>query len=160
LFAIFLLERRAGPISSANHYVLPAGLIAGLTAITILGAVQSESFTNRELRPPPLELAPDADGPGGWYAYQDPQTRASAEQPASNVKRTGFYFLTYYLLPFELTSLVLVVAMVGAIIIARREKGWVAAGRMPGTAGSQESGAGPQASGIAAAAEDGEEARG
>jgi len=56
LFAIFLLERRAGPITAANHYVLPAGFIAGLTAVTILGALTTESFRNRELRPPPLEL--------------------------------------------------------------------------------------------------------
>ena len=135
LFAIFLLERRAGPIAAANHYVLPAGLIAGLTAITILGALQTESFRDRELRPPPPELSAEPGRDAGWYAYQDPQTQASGEQPSTNVKRTGFYFLTYYLLPFELTSLILVIAMVGAILIARREKGWVAAGRMPGTAG-------------------------
>jgi NADH-quinone oxidoreductase subunit J len=149
LFAIFLLERRAGPISAANHYVIPAALIAGLTAVTILGALQTESFGHRELRPPPLELAPSAEGAGGWYGYQDPQTHESREQPSTNVKRTGFYFLTYYLLPFELTSIVLVVAMVGAIIIARREKGWVAAGRMTGTptAGIQGSGVGTQGEG-------------
>jgi NADH-quinone oxidoreductase subunit J len=132
LFAIFLLERRAGPITAANHYVFPAGLIAGLTAIAILGALQTESFRNRELRPPPLEMRDRATGEESWYGYYDKETQTAGEQPSTNLRRTGFYFLTYYLLPFELTSLILVVAMVGAIVIVRREKGWVAAGKIPG----------------------------
>jgi NADH-quinone oxidoreductase subunit J len=144
LFAIFLLERRAGPITAANHYVLPAGLIAGLTAITILGALRTESFANRDLRPPPLELTgvsgADTDE---WYAWEpNPEPGESGERPSSNIKRTGFYFMTYYLLPFELTSLILVIAMVGAIVIARREKGWVAAGRIPERQGTGDRGQG------------------
>lgn len=131
LFAIFLLERRTGPIMAANHYVLSSGLIAGLTAITILGALRTETFRDRQFRPPPLEVSYDQGSGEMWFGYWNPNTLASEQQPSSNLRRTGFYFLTYYLLPFELTSLILVVAMVGAIIIARREKGWVAAGRIP-----------------------------
>jgi NADH:ubiquinone oxidoreductase subunit 6 (subunit J) len=142
LFAIFLLERRAGPITAANHYVLPAGLIAGLTAITILGALRTESFANRDLRPPPLEMR-DASGVDQWYAWDpNPEPGQTGERPSSNIKRTGFYFMTYYLLPFELTSLILVIAMVGAIMIARREKGWVAAGRIPERQGTGDRGQG------------------
>ncbi|MBM3474370.1 MAG: hypothetical protein FJX75_13995 [Armatimonadetes bacterium] len=155
LFAIFLLERRAGPITAANHYVFPAGLIAGLTAIAILGALQTESFRNRELRPPPLEMRDRATGEESWYDYYDPQTQTAGEQPSTNLRRTGFYFLTYYLLPFELTSVILVVAMVGAIVIVRREKGWVAAGRMP--ARSEERGVRSESNGTATAATEGEE---
>ena len=129
LFAIFLLERRTGPIFAAHHQIIPAGLVAGLTVLAIIGAVRSEKFSNRELRRPPVEVIYEQDGPG-WYAY-DGMTSPLGESPSTNVRRTGFYFLTYYLLPFELTSLILVIAMVGAIIMARRDKGWVAAGRMP-----------------------------
>jgi NAD(P)H-quinone oxidoreductase subunit 6 len=38
-----------------------------------------------------------------------------------NVQRIGYLLLTQFLLPFELLSLVLLVALIGAIIIARRE---------------------------------------
>nr|YP_009912506.1 NADH-plastoquinone oxidoreductase subunit 6 [Bartramia pomiformis]QLJ53788.1 NADH-plastoquinone oxidoreductase subunit 6 [Bartramia pomiformis] len=38
-----------------------------------------------------------------------------------NVQRIGYLLLTQFLLPFELLSIVLLVALVGAIVIARRE---------------------------------------
>nr|YP_010587361.1 NADH-plastoquinone oxidoreductase subunit 6 [Anomodon rugelii]WAB45879.1 NADH-plastoquinone oxidoreductase subunit 6 [Anomodon rugelii] len=38
-----------------------------------------------------------------------------------NVQRIGYLLLTQFLLPFELLSLVLLVALIGAIVIARRE---------------------------------------
>ena len=135
LFAIFLLERRTGPIVAANHHVVPAALVALVTAVVILRAVPEEKFEKRFLPAPPFELQ-SQDMPsdtGKWYAWD------AGQQPSTNVRRTGFYFLTYYLLPFELTSLILVIAMVGAIVIARREKGWVAAGRIPAEERSQES---------------------
>ncbi|MGQ9729901.1 MAG: NADH-quinone oxidoreductase subunit J family protein [Candidatus Zipacnadales bacterium] len=127
LFAIFLLEKRTGPIFATHHQILPAGLVAGLTVLAIIGAVHQENFDRREFRQPPVEVIHE-EGPG-WYAY-DRLAGSWGEKPSTNVRRTGFYFLTYYLLPFELTSLILVIAMVGAIIMARQEKGWIAAGRM------------------------------
>ena len=38
-----------------------------------------------------------------------------------NVQRIGYFLLTQFLLPFELLSIVLLVALIGAIVIARRE---------------------------------------
>lgn len=38
-----------------------------------------------------------------------------------NVERIGYLLLTQFLLPFELLSIVLLVALIGAIVIARRE---------------------------------------
>lgn len=38
-----------------------------------------------------------------------------------NIQRIGYLLLTQFLLPFELLSMVLLVALIGAIIIARRE---------------------------------------
>jgi NADH-quinone oxidoreductase subunit J len=129
LFAIFLLERRAGPIVASNHYVMPAVLIAALMGVILLAAIRTADFRYRNFRPPPIEITSGQgkDAHPSWYAYETPDGQTT-ELAASNVKRTGFYFLTYYLLPFELSSLVLVIAMVGAIIMARREKGWTAAG--------------------------------
>nr|AMD62042.1 NADH-plastoquinone oxidoreductase subunit 6 [Tetraplodon fuegianus] len=39
----------------------------------------------------------------------------------SNVQRIGYLLLTQFLLPFELLSIVLLVALIGAITIARRD---------------------------------------
>jgi len=129
LFAIFLLERRAGPIHASNHYVIPAALTAGLVAVIMLASIRMADFRYRNFRPPAIETTAGhgENGKPSWFAYEKPNGE-TGEVPSSNLRRTGFYFLTYYLLPFELSSLVLVVAMVGAIIIARREKGWTAAG--------------------------------
>lgn len=38
-----------------------------------------------------------------------------------NIQRIGYLLLTQFLLPFELLSIVLLVALIGAIVIARRE---------------------------------------
>lgn len=40
---------------------------------------------------------------------------------AQNVQRIGYILLTNFLLPFELLSIVLLVALIGAVLIARRE---------------------------------------
>lgn len=38
-----------------------------------------------------------------------------------NIQRIGYILLTQFLLPFELLSIVLLIALIGAIVIARRE---------------------------------------
>ena len=38
-----------------------------------------------------------------------------------NVERVGMLLYTHYLIPFEVTSILLLVAMVGAIVLAKRE---------------------------------------
>nr|YP_009732911.1 NADH-plastoquinone oxidoreductase subunit 6 [Diphyscium foliosum]QHU77253.1 NADH-plastoquinone oxidoreductase subunit 6 [Diphyscium foliosum] len=44
------------------------------------------------------------------------------EDFTQNVQRIGYLLLTQFLLPFELLSIVLLVALIGAIVIARQEK--------------------------------------
>ena len=39
-----------------------------------------------------------------------------------NIQRIGYLLLTEFLLPFELLSIILLVALIGAITVARREK--------------------------------------
>lgn len=41
--------------------------------------------------------------------------------PKGNTQAVGYLLFTRYLLPFELTSLILLVAMVGALILAKRK---------------------------------------
>ncbi|MGH2349499.1 MAG: NADH-quinone oxidoreductase subunit J family protein, partial [bacterium] len=53
--------------------------------------------------------------------FRTPWPAAPAAQPQYSVATIGNAFLTDYVLIFEGTSLVLLVSLVGAIIIARRE---------------------------------------
>lgn len=46
-----------------------------------------------------------------------------ASGPGSNVAKLGRSVFTTYLLPFEVTSILLVVAVVGAVVLARRPRG-------------------------------------
>lgn len=43
------------------------------------------------------------------------------QPPASSVETIGIHFFTDYLLPFELASILLLMALVGAVVLARKE---------------------------------------
>jgi NADH-quinone oxidoreductase subunit J len=47
--------------------------------------------------------------------------RAAGSLSFQNVERVGWMLYTDYLVPFELASMLLLVAMIGAIVLARRE---------------------------------------
>ena len=51
----------------------------------------------------------------------DPQTMQNTDLAVNNVERVGMLLYTDYLIPFEVASMLLLVAMVGAIILAKRE---------------------------------------
>ena len=51
----------------------------------------------------------------------DPQTMQNTDLAINNVERIGMLLYTDYLIPFEVASMLLLVAMVGAIILAKRE---------------------------------------
>jgi NADH-quinone oxidoreductase subunit J len=56
------------------------------------------------------------------YGYVKPATAAAPWALSfSNVERVGWLLYTDYLVPFELASMLLLVAMIGAIVLARRE---------------------------------------
>nr|AKI29316.1 NADH-plastoquinone oxidoreductase subunit 6 [Selaginella uncinata] len=57
-----------------------------------------------------------------WYGMSPIVLRDAGGSPAYSVRRIGYDLLTEFLLPFELLSIVLLVALVGAIIVARREE--------------------------------------
>jgi NADH-quinone oxidoreductase subunit J len=58
---------------------------------------------------------------GGVGIAGDPGTMQSSDLAMNNVERIGLLLYTDYLIPFELASMLLLVAMVGAIILAKRE---------------------------------------
>ena len=60
----------------------------------------------------------------GVYGYAAPPTApiASAPMPvAGNTEQVGWLLYTSYLIPFEIASMLLLVAMIGAIVLAKRE---------------------------------------
>jgi len=56
-------------------------------------------------------------------AAAGPASRALAPSPpvSGNVEQVGWLLYTHYLVPFEVASMLLLVAMIGAIILAKRE---------------------------------------
>jgi NADH-quinone oxidoreductase subunit J len=58
---------------------------------------------------------------GGAGTPADPQTMQNTDMAVNNVERIGMLLYTDYLIPFEVASMLLLVAMVGAIILAKRE---------------------------------------
>ena len=62
----------------------------------------------------------------GLSAFDDPATAAQVANDFGSVKSVGRDLLTTYLVPFEATSLLLLVAIVGAVIVARRRDGGAA----------------------------------
>jgi NADH-quinone oxidoreductase subunit J len=57
----------------------------------------------------------------GYVRPDVPVSPVSAATAAQNVEQVGWLLYTHYLVPFEVASILLLVAMVGAIILARRE---------------------------------------
>jgi NADH-quinone oxidoreductase subunit J len=58
---------------------------------------------------------------GGFGGAGDSSAAQSSDLALNNVERVGMLLYTDYLIPFEVASMLLLVAMVGAIILAKRE---------------------------------------
>jgi NADH-quinone oxidoreductase subunit J len=59
-----------------------------------------------------------------WYGYAGPAATVvpSAALPVTgNTEQVGWMLYTSYLIPFEIASMLLLVAMIGAIVLAKRE---------------------------------------
>ncbi len=100
IFAVMLLQRGTGRIIMAENQHLIGGVIAaGFVAVLIMVGALTTRF-------PELSAAEQPVGFAG-----------------QNVQMIGHLLLTKYLLPFEIISVVLLAAMVGAMVLARREPG-------------------------------------
>jgi NADH:ubiquinone oxidoreductase subunit 6 (subunit J) len=103
VFVIFMLQRALGMgILQESQHVIIATLIC-LVVLGLLGYVAVMTDWQQGTAPPVSGEVADAVG------------RAD-----TNTGRIGALFLTRHLFAFELASIVLTVAMIGAIIIARR----------------------------------------
>jgi len=95
LFIIMLIDAGSGAPRRAGAVSLLASMVA-------LGLICGAAFA--------LFLR----GDGGPFAA------ISTEAPAANMRSYGEWLYTQYMLPFQLTGLMLLIAMVGVIVISRR----------------------------------------
>ncbi|BBD68564.1 NADH-ubiquinone/plastoquinone oxidoreductase, chain 6 [Nostoc commune NIES-4072] len=96
LFAIMLVNKRENFVAFPNSWVRK--VLTGLVSIGLFGLLSTMVLAT----PWAYSAAPVAGG-------------------ESSIVLIGEHFFTDFLLPFELASILLLIAMVGAIILARRE---------------------------------------
>ncbi|QKQ72658.1 NADH-quinone oxidoreductase subunit J [Nostoc sp. TCL240-02] len=96
LFAIMLVNKREDFVAYPNSWVRK--LLTGLVSVGLFGLLSTMVLAT----PWAYSTAPVAGG-------------------TSSIVLIGEHFFTDFLLPFELASILLLMAMVGAIILARRE---------------------------------------
>jgi NADH-quinone oxidoreductase subunit J len=100
LFVIMLLGAEAIPgRPDWRNFVLPV-VLAGILAVEATYLLVTRARPEGEILPP-----------------------QEAINTMANLRELGTSLFSDYLLPFEVTSILLLVAMVGAIILSRREKG-------------------------------------
>jgi len=93
LFAIMLTQGSQTPQSNPGNRQKG---IAGVVSLALLGVM-------------------------GWVLFQTPWQASSSAPPLNATETLGKLLFTDFVLAFELASLVLLVAMVGAIVIARED---------------------------------------
>ncbi|MCC5644650.1 NADH-quinone oxidoreductase subunit J [Nostoc sp. CHAB 5824] len=96
LFAIMLVNKRQNFVAFPNSWVRK--VLTGIVSIGLFGLLSTMVLAT----PWAYSAAPVAGG-------------------ESSIVLIGEHFFTDFLLPFELASILLLIAMVGAIILARRE---------------------------------------
>lgn len=85
-----------------NRFGLPVVLAAGALMVALVTAVPPEFWTNQGLKA--IEQV------------------TIANVPVTDVAAVGLVLLQPYLLPFEIASVLLLAAMIGAIVLARKER--------------------------------------
>jgi NADH-quinone oxidoreductase subunit J len=97
-------------------------LVLTLFAINLTSRIGDVSISNRSLgRFPSLVVLAVV----GWAMMRGIRTATwntvDVAEPVSTIETLGNGFLTQYILPFELASLVLLAALVGAVVLSRKE---------------------------------------
>ena len=115
--------------SVAGLYVLlDAGFLAGVQVLIYVGAITilmifaimlTYQLTNKNIRQTNEQKVPATIIVLTMIKTAWPLTRS--ELPSNNILELGRQLLQTYVVPFEVVSIVLLVALIGAIIISRRE---------------------------------------
>jgi NADH-quinone oxidoreductase subunit J len=117
LFVIMLLQIREGPELNHEHRYQPfaAWILGGLIAISLVLIIVAAGNLTAPAAATTLTNGQAAANPGmGW-------TAAGIDAFGGEPRALGRELYTNFLLPFEVASLILLVAVVGAIVLARRD---------------------------------------
>lgn len=101
--------------------------VGGILVLLLFGVMLSQRFTGLEMRTETLRMWPALLVCAGVAAIMirlimsNPWSVTNAAEMAPTVKNLGLLLMTDYLIPFEIVSVLLLAALVGAAFIARRE---------------------------------------
>ena len=101
--------------------------VGGILVLLLFGVMLSQRFTGLEMRTDTLRMWPALLVCAGVAAIMirlimsNPWNTTNAAEMAPTVKNLGLLLMTDYLIPFEIVSVLLLAALVGAAFIARRE---------------------------------------
>ncbi|HZT66568.1 MAG TPA: NADH-quinone oxidoreductase subunit J [Acidimicrobiales bacterium] len=128
--AILFVEQDAQFLAAVQVIVYAGAIVVlFLFVIMLLGVDRQETLGGEPLRAQrPLALIVGLAGLGEVLALARVRTWATGAAssvgpttgPGSNVEKLARSIFTTYLLPFELTSALLIIAVIGAVVLARR----------------------------------------
>lgn len=97
-------------------------LVLTLFAIMLTHQIADVEISNRSVGRLPAALIVGVVGVGmGTALFRAPWKQVDPGDPTPSTYGIGESFLTDYLLPFELASVVLLTALIGAIVLSRKE---------------------------------------
>ena len=123
LFVVMLINVRALPEERILSQFWKGGLAVGLGVFILFAAVVRPGVYHeprgqeRDLRSMTTYRTRAVENPDGTVAEQ----RVARKRIIGNSEAIGMVLYTDYLVPFEIVSLFLLVAMIGAIVIGKRE---------------------------------------
>jgi NADH-quinone oxidoreductase subunit J len=101
--------------------------VGGILVLLLFGVMLSQRITGLEMRTETLQMLPAAVVCAGvaaillWMIWKTPWPKANIGPPEPTTRNIGTLFMTDYLIPFEIVSVLLLAALVGAAFIGRRE---------------------------------------
>jgi NADH-quinone oxidoreductase subunit J len=103
--------------------------VGGILVLLLFGVMLTSRQVNVDIRAGSVQIFPAmimcsmlAGALVGVFVYTGWRDNPSIATPEATAPMIGELLLTKYLLPFEVASVILLVALVGAAMIARREK--------------------------------------
>jgi NADH-quinone oxidoreductase subunit J len=101
--------------------------VGGILVLLLFGVMLSQRITGLEMRTGTLQMLPATIVCAGVAAilvrmiWVTPWSVNAVSAPAPTTKKIGELFMTDYLIPFEIVSVLLLAALVGAAFIGRRD---------------------------------------
>jgi NADH-quinone oxidoreductase subunit J len=97
-------------------------VVLTLFAVMLTHRIADVRVSNRTVgRLPALAIMAIVGGSMGWAIFHTSWRAAPVTDPAPTTAAIGNAFLTTYVLPFELASVVLLAGLIGAVVLSRKE---------------------------------------